>query len=75
MTKGNRQSWSDAPAVFVVAPACPTCGNRQWRSIRSEDNGDGSKTLRVVCRRCSARFKIVTEPGLPDYGKPQKATP
>ncbi len=61
------ESWADAPCVFVVLPTCPDCGGGSWVNVRTEQNGDGSRTRKCVCRRCSGRFKIVAEP-LPDSG-------
>ena len=69
-------SWSDCPAVSIPIPRCPHCGHHGHISIRSmPTEGDGSKTLRVVCRRCSGRYLIVSEPdeaesfdSLPSYG-------
>ena len=70
-------SWSDCPAVFVKIPRCPHphCGHHGHIAIRSMPReSDGSKTKRVVCKRCSGRYLIVSEPSeesfdsLPDYG-------
>ena len=61
------EPWSDVPCIFVEAPACPMCRMVRPIIIRSEQNGDGSVTRKAVCRRCSARFKIVVE--LPEIGK------
>jgi hypothetical protein len=60
--------WPAAPCVYVVRPACPACWHEKYIPIRSDANGDDSVTLKAVCRQCSRRFKIVTEPMLPDYG-------
>ena len=60
-------SWSDALAVFVVRPRCPHCGCLAYISIRSmPTESDGSKTMRVVCKRCSGRYLIVSEVAEPD---------
>ena len=60
------ESWTDAPCITVVAPACPICRALRPIIVRTEQNGDGSVTRKSVCRRCSERFKIVVE--LPEFG-------
>jgi hypothetical protein len=61
-----RESWADAPMVVITLPGCPWCGAVKPILVRSEDNGDGSVTRKVICRQCSGRFKIVVE--LPEIG-------
>lgn len=60
------ESWTDAPCIFIEAPACPACQALRPIIVRSEANGDGSTTRKAICRRCSERFKIVVE--LPEFG-------
>jgi len=76
-------TWSTVPTVFVVRPACPFCGCERYVAVRSmATESDGSKTLRCVCRRCSGRFLVVTEPGereefsddVPENGKTSTST-
>jgi hypothetical protein len=62
MAKG----WAVAPMVFIPLPACPECGSSEYIRVRTDDNGDGSSTQKVVCRSCSLRFKIVWEPAEED---------
>ncbi len=71
-------TWLDCPAVFVPIPRCAHCGHHGHIAIRSmPTESDGSKTLRVVCKRCSGRYLIVSEPAdeedsftdLPRYGR------
>jgi hypothetical protein len=60
------ESWLTSPTIFLVAPACPHCRAPRPIIVRSEAGGDGSITRKCVCRRCSAKFKIVLE--LPNPG-------
>jgi hypothetical protein len=60
------ETWDTAPMIFVVRPACPACGRLDYRRVRTEDNGDGSATRKVICKGCSAKYKIVVE--LPETG-------
>lgn len=72
MAGDTGEGWADAPIVVVTRPACWHCGDlRPPVIIRSEANGDGSVTRKVVCRRCSLRYKIVVEPpAVPTVGNP-----
>jgi len=65
--------WCTAAICFVVRPACPSCGSEAYIAIRSMPReSDGSRTLRVVCKKCSTRYLIVSEPGgVPRYGGQQ----
>jgi hypothetical protein len=65
------EAWHNVPCVFIVAPHCPVCFAGRPIIVRSEANGDGSKTRKAVCRRCSEKFKIVVE--LPEFGKVDSA--
>ncbi len=74
-------TWNDTPICFVTRASCPACGCCQYIAIRSMPReSDGSKTLRVVCRRCSGRFLIVSEPPeenfarLPEFGNSRCGT-
>ena len=68
MASKTRQSWADAPRVFISLPACPDCACGDLAHIRSEANGDGSYTRYTVCRKCGCRFFVVAEP-IPEKGK------
>jgi predicted nucleic acid-binding Zn-ribbon protein len=59
--------------VFVTLPTCPRCGGTKYRTRRSADNGDGSRTKLAVCEAgdCGQPFKIVAE--FPEFGN--MATP
>ena len=67
----RRTDWSKAPVVSVTVPTCPTCGSRQYRRTRTDANGDGSATRKVICRECSAPYKIAIE--LPETGNDESA--
>jgi hypothetical protein len=54
--------WEDAPIVTVHAPACLRCYSEDYSRLKTIDNGDESKTKRVVCRRCGQRYLILIEP-------------
>ena len=62
--------WRETPCVFVLLPACPVCECTDYRRVRTEGNGDGSRTRKVVCANesCGQPFKIVFEPPLPEMG-------
>ena len=62
----ERIDWHDLPIVFVTLPTCPACGSARYIGTRSEANGDGSTTIKAVCRACSQPFKICRE--LPEIG-------
>jgi len=64
----DRVDWQSARCVFVVKPACPECGHGRWHAIHTKDNWDGSSTMKAICRRCAAAFKIIHEPALPSSG-------
>jgi hypothetical protein len=67
------ESWANAPIVFVTLPACPSCGSIEYRKVRTESNGDGSRTRKAVCRGCGLPFKIVVE--LPEIELPKMGNP
>lgn len=62
----RRTDWSKAPVVSVTVPTCPSCGSRQYHRTRTDANGDGSATRKVICREYSVLYKIAIE--LPDTG-------
>ena len=62
----RRIDWAVVPFVFVVLPACPSCGSPSYTSTRSEAAGDGASTIKAICRQCSEPFKICRE--LPNNG-------
>jgi hypothetical protein len=69
--KRPRTDWTVAPIVFVTLPVCPSCGSPAYRRTRTETNGDGSATRKVVCRECSEPYKISVE--MPDTGNDEDA--
>jgi hypothetical protein len=61
----ERTDWSKAPVVFVTVPTCPGCGSRQYHRTRTDANGDGSATRKVICRACVAdRQSAIGDPKL-----------
>lgn len=60
--------WEGQPMVFVTIPACPHCGSFKRATIRSERNGDGSRTRKTICRKCKGKYLLIAEPPLPDSG-------
>lgn len=68
MASTKRQSWADAPRVFISLPACPKCAGDDLKAVRSYANGDGSTTRRTICRSCGCRFFVVAEPS-PEFGQ------
>ena len=64
--------WTACPIVYVLAAACPACGSLEHINVRTEQNGDGSKTRKRICRQCSTRFLLVVEvspDAMPEAGK------
>jgi hypothetical protein len=53
--------WSDAPIVFLTGKSCPHCGGRKFIHCWTDANGDGSRTQRQICKRCSRRVLFVIE--------------
>lgn len=66
-TSPAQQRWSDAPTLYVVAPHCLHCGSVDVFVVRSESNGDESRTRKYVCHRCKGKTKVCVE--MPDSGK------
>lgn len=63
--------WSTAPICFVTRPCCPMCGHERRIVIRSmAKENDDSRTQRVICRRCSSRYLIVSEKAGEDFLEP-----
>ena len=60
--------WASVPIVFVVRPACPSCGCEDRDRRRTYSGGDGSKSKRMICRQCRQPWLLVEEPP-PDSGK------
>jgi DNA-directed RNA polymerase subunit RPC12/RpoP len=61
--------WQSTPLAFIQAPppiTCPHCGATRPITVRSVDQGDGSRLRLQLCRRCSGRFRVVVEPFPPD---------
>lgn len=68
MASKTRQSWADAPRVFITAATCPKCGSNDRQTVKSYDNGDESVSRRTLCRKCGCRFWVVEEPS-PEFGQ------
>jgi hypothetical protein len=47
--------------VFMERPRCPVCGSADLRTIRSQDQGDGTIQRRTQCRVCFHKFIVVVE--------------
>lgn len=65
-------AWDAVPITFLQAVTCPHCGCGARVIIRTLQGGDGSKSQRSVCRRCSRRFLVVWE--LPENGSTEQDT-
>jgi hypothetical protein len=65
--KAPRVDWESVPMVFIPSPppiACPVCGCRDYKNIRSMPaEMDGSKTRRCVCNNpdCGEPFLVIVE--------------
>ncbi len=70
-------TWNEAPMIFVPIVQCPRCKHQGHITVRSMPvESDGSRAKRCVCRRCSMRFVVVSEPdesefleALPKFGR------
>ncbi len=60
------ESWDDAAVVEVQLPVCPDCMSPDYIPIKGWRDADGGRTSRRVCRRCSAKYIVLTVP--PDSG-------
>jgi hypothetical protein len=68
--KRERVDWVSAPIVFITMPTCSKCGSPRYSKVRTEANGDSSRTRKVFCRDCGEPFKICIEaPEVPESGK------
>ncbi len=47
--------------VFVEIPRCPVCEKTKFRSLKSIDQGDGSRKKTSICKACGCRFFIILE--------------
>lgn len=55
-------SWANEPLQFVVKWHCPHCYTTETPIyFRSPRNGDGSRSQRCICKRCSKRWVRVVE--------------
>lgn len=61
--------WSSVTMVFTVEMHCPECLAIRPIVIRTEQAGDGSKSRKCICRKCSEAFLVVIEPPVPIFGK------
>jgi hypothetical protein len=46
--------------VVVRRPRCPSCTSTEYTTMRSDDNGDGTRTRHQKCR-CGFRFRVLIE--------------
>ncbi|MEQ8850141.1 hypothetical protein [Botrimarina sp.] len=57
--------WTETDIVFIrrpPKPQCPRCGSERRIITKSMAlEGDGSRTQRSICERCSSRFRVVVE--------------
>ncbi len=58
----KRVDWAEAPVVYVTRARCYFCGERDYTCVRSAANGDGSNTIKAICKACGGEFKITEEP-------------
>lgn len=54
-------NWATAEQVEITLPACPNCDCLDYRKVRTDPNGDGSRTRKVICKGCKSPYKIVVE--------------
>jgi hypothetical protein len=47
--------------VFVAISRCPVCGSAELKTLRSENQEDGSILRRTKCRTCQHPFFVVLE--------------
>ena len=49
--------------VFIqrIILECPACGSTALKTIRSQDQGDGTRAKRTKCLTCDHRFFVIVE--------------
>jgi hypothetical protein len=47
--------------VFLERPKCPVCHSPGIRTIRSENQGDGTMRRRTQCRDCQHVFFVIVQ--------------
>ncbi len=47
--------------VYITRAKCPSCGGADLHTIRSTDQGDGTRQKRTQCRSCFHKFYVVIE--------------
>lgn len=61
-TKGYDATADDSLRyVHIERPRCPACGSADLQTIRSKDQGDGSKARRTACKKCGHKFFVIVE--------------
>jgi hypothetical protein len=60
-TTGTTDAGKSLRYVYVERARCPRCGFADLQTIRSKDQGDGTRQKRTVCRHCFHRFIVVLE--------------
>lgn len=49
------------PIIFIRRVKCPGCHSTNHATIRSINQGDGSRLLWKTCRTCQEKFFVVVE--------------
>ena len=59
----------EIPVVFLPALACPACGawdsradGKRWLKVTWTDRISETRQQSVICRKCGARFQVMTSP-------------
>lgn len=65
------------PFIIVPIIACPTCGASDYKTNRTNQNGDNTVSRHAVCRACGEPFDIILEwpreiENLPNFGRTKK---
>ena len=49
--------------VFIerVVVQCPACNSTDLKTLRSQDQGDGTRAKRTKCMNCDHRFFVIVE--------------
>ena len=55
-------SYETIVEITLPVVRCPHCGGRDHKPMRGgEDQGDGSKRRKMVCRGCQRKFAVIVE--------------
>lgn len=60
----TQQQYSDGDYlryVFIPRPRCPACESMDLKTLRSVDQGDGTRRKRTKCNECNHTFDVILD--------------